>query len=300
MPADLHEAVRAKAASEERSMAQGIHLALHAYAERVDLKSDLSHAVALRQLELLYQPIVRLPQGPVEGVEALVRWAHPVEGLLKPALFIPLAEETGLIRGLGSWVLEESVSELASWRRHASDIEDLYVSVNISGVQLRDEHFVETVSDMLSLHGLEPSALCLEVPEVVLLEDREAACEILSRLRAIGVRICVDRFGTDFTSMAHLKSFPATSVKIDRSYVESLAFDDSADATMVAAIAPMARSLGMEPIAVGVETPVQAERLQELGCESVQGYVYSRPVTPGRVRQMLGDQSAPGLKLVSS
>lgn len=281
-------------------MAQGIHLALNAYVGRVELQDDLRQAVALRQLHLLYQPIVRFPQGSVEGVEGLVRWSHPVEGLLRPSRFIPLAEETGLIKGIGSWVLEEAVSQLAAWRRQASGIEDLYLSVNISGAELRDEHFVERVSDTLSLHGLEPSALCLEIPEVVMIEDRESTSEILSALRTIGVRLCVDHFGSDFTSLAHLKTLPVSSLKIDRTYVDGLAADDSADATMVAAVVQMARSLEVETIAVGVETPVQSKRLQELGCDSAQGYMYSRPVAADRIREMIGGRSAPGLQLLSS
>lgn len=281
-------------------MAQGIHFALRSYVERVELQSDLRQAVALRQMELLYQPIVRLPQGPIEGVESLVRWSHPVEGQLRPSRFIQLAEETGLIKGLGTWVLEAAVSQLAAWLRQASGIEDQYVSVNVSGVQLSDERFVETVSDTLSLHGLEPSALCLEIPETVLMEDRDSASEILTGLRTIGVRICVDHFGTDFTSLAHLKTLPVTSLKIDRTYVDSLARDDSADATMVAAIIPMARAQQIETIAVGVETPRQSNKLQELGCDAVQGYMYSRPVAADQVRGMMEGQSAPGLQLVSS
>lgn len=281
-------------------MAQGIHLALNAYVGRVELQDDLRQAVALRQLHLLYQPIVRFPQGSVEGVEGLVRWSHPVEGLLRPSRFIPLAEETGLIKGIGSWVLEEAVSQLAAWRRQASGIEDLYLSVNISGAELRDEHFVERVSDTLSLHGLEPSALCLEIPEVVMIEDRESTSEILSALRTIGVRLCVDHFGSDFTSLAHLKTLPVSSLKIDRTYVDGLAADDSADATMVAAVVQMARSLEVETIAVGVETPVQSKRLQDLGCDSAQGYMYSRPVAADRIREMIGGRSAPGLQLLSS
>lgn len=281
-------------------MAQEIHLALNAYVERIELKSDLRQAVALRQLGLLYQPIVRLPQGPVEGVEGLLRWSHPVEGLLRPSRFVPLAEETGLIRGIGNWVLEEAVSQLATWRRQASGIEAMYVSVNVSGVQLRDEHFVEIVSDTLSLHGLEPTALCLEIPEVVLLEDGQLTSEVLSGLRTIGVRICVDHFGSDFTSLAHLKTLPVSSLKIDRTYIDSLARDDSADTTMVAAIIPMARSSEIATIAVGVETPIQSDRLQELGCDSAQGYMYSRPIAAERIREMIAGQSAPGLQLVSS
>lgn len=280
-------------------MAQGIRLALASYVERVELSNDLREAVARRQLQLLYQPIVRVPDGSLVGVEALLRWAHPVEGVLRPSKFIPIAEETGLIKGIGSWVLEEAVSQLATWRRHASGIEDLYMLVNVSGVQLRDEHFVEVVSDTLSLHGLEPAALCLEIPEAVLMEDREPN-EVLSALRTIGVGICVDRFGNDFTSLAHLKAFPVTSLKIDKSYIDSLAQDDTADATMVAAIVPLARSLGIQTIAVGVEMPVQSSRLQDLGCDSVQGYMYSRPVVASRIEEIVGGGSTPGLQLVSS
>jgi len=246
--------------------------------ERVELEHDLRRAVELRQLHLVYQPIVRIPHGPIEGVEALVRWAHPTLGVIAPAKFIPLAEESGLIMGIGEWVLEEAVRQLASWRQQAPGLEDLYVAVNLSAAQLHDERLVRRVDQALERHGLEGGALCLELTESVVMEEPMAAAAVLTDLRTLGVRLAIDDFGTEYSSLAYLKRFPVTSLKIDRSFVDSLDDEDSSDATLIAAVVAMAHALGIATIAEGVETPSQAQRLVELGCDAVQGYLFSRPV----------------------
>jgi len=256
--------------------------------ERVELEHDLRNAVALHQLHLVYQPIVHLPQGPIEGVEALVRWSHPIQGVLSPDKFIPLAEESGLITEIGAWVLDEAVGQLAAWRRQSPLMEDLYMSVNLSGAQLHDDHIVERVSEALSLNGLEGSALCLELTESVVMDDPVAAASILAQLRRLGVRIAIDDFGTEYSSLAYLKRFPVTCLKIDKSFVDSLVQEDTSDATLIAAIVAMAKALGIATVAEGVETPVQSKRLLELGCDSVQGYLYSRPVRADRLPEVVG------------
>jgi diguanylate cyclase (GGDEF)-like protein len=268
--------------------------------ERVELENDLRHAVALHQFHLVYQPIVRLPSGPIEGVEALVRWSHPTQGVLSPAKFISLAEESGLISEIGSWVLEEAVSQLATWRRQTPTMEDLYMSVNLSGAQLHDDHIVEQVSDALALHGLEGSALCLELTESVVMEDPVAAAAILTELRRLGVRIAIDDFGTEYSSLAYLKRFPVTSLKIDKSFVDSLVQDDTSDATLIAAIVAMSKALGIATVAEGVESSIQSKRLLELGCDAVQGYLYSRPVRADRLPEVVGSLWTKGLQLVTS
>jgi diguanylate cyclase (GGDEF)-like protein len=266
--------------------------------ERVELEHDLRNAVALDQLHLVYQPIVRLPQGPIEGVEALVRWAHPTQGVIPPTKFIPLAEESGLIKEIGNWVLDEAVSQVAAWRRHSPDMADLYVSVNLSGAQLHDAGVVNRVAEALTINGVDGSALCLELTESVVMEDPIAAAAILSDLRRLGVRLAIDDFGTEYSSLAYLKRFPVTTLKIDKSFVDSLVHPDSSDASLVAAVVAMARALGVATIAEGVETPLQSRRLIELGCDSVQGYLYSRPVRAEKLPEVVSSLWTQGLQLV--
>jgi diguanylate cyclase (GGDEF)-like protein len=251
--------------------------------ERVELENDLRHAVDLRQLHLVYQPIVRIPHGPIEGVEALVRWAHPTLGVIPPARFIPLAEESGLIVDIGNWVLEEAVHQLAAWRGVASSMDDLYVSVNLSAAQLHDDRLVELIRDALWRNGLDGSALCLELTESVVMQDPTVAAAVFSDLRNLNVRLSIDDFGTEYSSLAYLKRFPVTSLKIDKSFVDSIGDADSSDATLIAAVVAMAHALGVTTIAEGVETTSQSERLVELGCDAVQGYLFSRPVRAERL-----------------
>jgi len=264
--------------------------------ERVELEHDLRNAVALNQLHLVYQPIVHLPQGPIEGVEALVRWAHPTQGVLSPAKFIPLAEESGLITEIGAWVLEEAVGQLAAWRRQSPEMENMYVSVNLSGAQLHDERLVERVAEALTVNGIEGSALCLELTESVVMEDPIAAAEILTQLRRLGARLAIDDFGTEYSSLAYLKRFPVTCLKIDKSFVDSLVQGDTSDATLISAIVAMSKALGMNTVAEGVEHAIQSKRLLELGCDSVQGYLYSRPVRSDTLAEFVGSQWTKGLQ----
>jgi diguanylate cyclase (GGDEF)-like protein len=269
-------------------------------AERVELEHDLHHAVKLDQLHLVYQPIVRLPQGTVVGMEALVRWAHPAHGVISPLKFIPLAEENGLISEIGGWVLEEAVSQLAAWRRQAPHMADLYVSVNLSGLQLHDGQIVDRVTDALTINDLEGSSLCLELTESVVMEDPTAAAATLAALRQLGVRIAIDDFGSEYSSLAYLKRFPVTTLKIDKSFVDNLAKPDSPDATLIATIVAMARALEITTVAEGVETPTQATRLIELGCDTVQGYLYSRPVGADRLLEVVTSLGTQRLHLVTA
>jgi len=246
--------------------------------ERVELEHDLRRAVELRQLHLVYQPIVRIPHGPIEGVEALVRWAHPTLGVIPPIKFIPLAEESGLIMGIGEWVLEEALRQLAAWRHQTTGFEELYVAVNLSGAQLHDERLVERVGQALAHHGIEGNALCLELTESVVMDKPLEAAAVLTELRSLDVRLAIDDFGTEYSSLAYLKRFPVTSLKIDRSFVDTLEDEDSSDATLIAAVVAMAHALGITTIAEGVETTSQAHRLMDLGCDALQGFLYSRPV----------------------
>jgi diguanylate cyclase (GGDEF)-like protein len=268
-------------------------------AERVELERDLHFALQLQQLHLVYQPIVRLPRGQVVGMEALVRWSHPTQGVIPPVKFIPLAEEGGLIGAIGDWVLDTAVGQFAAWRRHMPEMTDLYVSVNLSGAQLHVD-IVERVAEVLRVHRLEGESLCLELTESVVMEDPAAAASILVGLRQLGVRIAIDDFGSEYSSLAYLKRFPTTILKIDKSFVDSLSKPDTADATLIATIVAMAQALGIGTIAEGVETPVQAARLAELGCDVVQGYLFSRPVGADRLPEVVAALSAQRLQIVTS
>jgi diguanylate cyclase (GGDEF)-like protein len=246
--------------------------------ERLTLERDLHVALDRREFEVHYQPIVQLPAGPVEGFEALVRWSHPTRGVIGPDKFIPIAEDSGLIGDIGSWVLEEACHRLRLLRIETELADDLYVSVNLSARQLRDPLLAGTVRRVLDHSHLEPGALCLELTESVLMDEPTSAVALLQDLRDIGVRLAIDDFGTGYSSLAYAQRFPTQCVKIDRSFVEALDLEDSPEASLVSAIVAMASALKMKTVAEGVETPGQEARLIELGCHAAQGFFYSRPV----------------------
>ncbi|MBI2168639.1 MAG: EAL domain-containing protein [Actinobacteria bacterium] len=247
---------------------------------RLSLERDLRHALERDELFLHYQPIVEFPTGPVHAVEALLRWRHPRLGAVPPRDFVPVAEDTGLIVELGAWVLRRACEDVARWRAEPSLGPDLAVSVNLSARQLRDPGLLETVESALAGNGLPPEALWLELTESLLMENPGAASAVLGALRDLGVGLAIDDFGTGYSSLAYLKRLPVDRVKIDRSFVEGLDRADSSDETLVAAIVAMAGALGITPVAEGVETVSQEQRLASLGCWLAQGYMYSRPVPP--------------------
>jgi EAL domain-containing protein (putative c-di-GMP-specific phosphodiesterase class I) len=268
--------------------------------ERVELERDLRTAVSLKQLHLVYQPIVALPRGPSVGMEALVRWAHPTRGVLSPAQFIPIAEDTGMIAEIGNWVMEEAVSQLAAWCRYAPEMEHLYVSVNLSSAQLRDDGIVERVADSLTVNGLPGAALGVELTESMAMQDPAASAIILARLRQLGVGIALDDFGAEYSSLAYLKRLPVSVLKIDKSFVDSLMQEDTTDASLIAAVVAMAKSLGITTIAEGVESSVQARRLVRLGVDAVQGYLFSRPVTADKLLEVTTTLSQRRLTVVGA
>jgi diguanylate cyclase (GGDEF)-like protein len=255
-------------------------------ARRVELERMLRHALDERQVEVWFQPIVTMPAGRVRGFEALVRWQ--VGGrMVSPAEFIAVAEESGLIVPLGSHVLDEACRQLAWWRRTNPRASNLYVSVNLSPRQVWASDIVEMVSDTLHRHGLPGEALWLEITESVMMEDSATTTAVFTELRALGVRLAVDDFGTGFSSLSYLKRFPVSRVKIDRSFVAGLG-EHEADSSLVAAIIAMASALELEPVAEGVESPEQARRLVELGCTHAQGFLYGAAVPADEVPALLG------------
>lgn len=252
-------------------------------AQRLELERDLRHALERDELSVHYQPVVRLPDGRVEGFEALLRWSHPTRGQVPPMSFVPVAEETGLIVEIGAWVMHQACRQLAEWRDTTVGGEHLFVAVNISARQLRDERLITTVHEALATHALPPDALHLELTESLLMDNPTTAAGLLNRLRQIGVRLAIDDFGTGYSSLAYLQRFSVDVVKIDRSFVEGVDTPDSPDESLVAAIVAMAGALRVTTVAEGVETEAQALRLHELGCDIAQGYLYARPLAPDQV-----------------
>jgi diguanylate cyclase (GGDEF)-like protein len=249
---------------------------------RVELERDLRHAMESDELYLLYQPLVQLPMGTIEGFEALLRWSHPTRGQLLPATFVPLAEDTGLIVSIGTWVIEEACRQLVWWRQEIPNGEDLYVAVNLSVRQLRDPQLVPCVRNALKGQKLSNGSLCLELTESLLMDNPAAAAELLDELRSAGVGLSIDDFGTGYSSLSSLRRLPVDRVKIDQSFIEGLD-RDSSDESLVAAIVAMASAMRVTTVAEGVETFAQGRRLHQLGCNVAQGNFYSRPIPTASV-----------------
>ena len=248
--------------------------------ERLGMEADLRRALERGEFRVFYQPEVDLARGAeVVGFEALVRWEHPERGLVSPAEFIPLAEETGLIVPMGRWVLEEACRQAKEWRDSYPADPPLKMSVNLSARQFERPDLAEGVAQALRQSGLDPRGLVLEVTESMVVEDVDAAISTLEELKALGVKIAVDDFGTGYSSLSYLKRFPVDYLKIDRSFVSGLGRDPKDDGLVSASI-ELAHALGLEAIAEGVETEGQLQRLRSLGCELAQGYYFWKPM-PG-------------------
>lgn len=249
--------------------------ALQAAAEhRRRLEDDLRAAVAARELQLAFQPIIDLKTGRVAGAEALLRWPHPQRGFVPPDIFVPLAEEIGLIGAIGLVVLDGACHHAALWRHNGLDI---YVSVNVSARQIPDDLPPVVVLDILHRHGLPPDVLVFEITEGVLMSNVAIAQSWIDSLRAAGVRIYLDDFGTGYSSLSYLKRFPLDTVKIDKSFIRDLHADKS-DFALVDAIITMASSLGLNVVAEGIEDEQQLHLLRNMGCGFGQGYYFARPI----------------------
>jgi len=218
------------------------------------------------------------------GVEALVRWRHPQRGLISPATFIPIAEETGTIVELGRWVLRESCRQAAEWRDSTDP--QLGLSVNVSGRQLTDGRFADDVAAVLAETGLPAQALTLELTETVLMDDPADSHRRLSELKRLGVRLAIDDFGTGYSSLAYLRQFPVDELKIDKSFIDTIGVAE-ADFAIVRTVIELARILGLRTTAEGIETRLQADLLRRLDCTSGQGYYFARPLDVGKVADFL-------------
>lgn len=239
------------------------------------LIQDLRGALRNGQLQLHYQPKFAAADSRLVGAEALLRWNHPVHGLLMPDQFITLAEKTGAIVPIGNWVLDEACRQLAAW--HAMGHRTWTVAVNLSALQFCHAGMIESVADALARHGVPPACLTLEITETTAMRDVEATLAIMTQLDAMGVRIAIDDFGTGYSSLLHLKRIPASELKIDRGFVRDLA-EDTEDAAIVSAIVALGRTLNLEVVAEGVETAAQQSFLAGLGCDALQGYLLGKPM----------------------
>jgi diguanylate cyclase (GGDEF)-like protein len=248
------------------------------------MEAALRRALKNGEFEVHYQPRISTTSGRAVGAEALLRWKHPEWGLVQPARFIPLLEETGLIVPVGAWVLLQACREAKAWQDAGSP--SINVSVNLSARQFRSETLAETVREALRASGLAPQSLELELTESLLVENVDRAMAVMHELKALGTSLSIDDFGTGYSSLGYLKRFPIDSLKIDRSFVRDLASSPK-DAAIIDAISALARSLGMGLVAEGVEEPWQAEFLQARYCTEMQGYLFSRPLPADQLREVL-------------
>lgn len=239
------------------------------------MENDLRKALEQKELQLHYQPQVNLATGEIIGVEALARWESPTRGMISPAEFIPVAEESGLIIPLTEWVIQEACEQNKAWQQ--AGFPPLRMAVNISGQHFSRQRIAETVQRCLTASGLNPQYLEVELTESALMENKEVVNEILAQIKALGVTIAIDDFGTGYSSLAYLKAFPIDTLKIDRSFVNDITTDPN-DAAIVKAIIAMAHSLELKVIAEGVETEAQLAFLQKLRCNEYQGFLFCRPL----------------------
>jgi predicted signal transduction protein with EAL and GGDEF domain len=246
------------------------------------LEDDLRRALPAGEFELHYQPVFNLETDDVSGFEALIRWRHGEQGLISPGRFISLAEEIGFIVPLGEWAIRQACATAAKWPG------GLKVAVNLSPVQFRGAGLIEVVVGALASSGLAAERLELEITENILLDNSDETLTTLYQLRALGVRIAMDDFGTGYASLSYLQSFPFDKIKIDRSFVKDIA-DGVGSLNIVRAVAALAKGLGMETTAEGVETSEQRDTVKSEGCTEMQGFLFSRPLAAGELAELLRD-----------
>jgi diguanylate cyclase (GGDEF)-like protein len=258
--------------------------------ERRDIELELREALEKTELELHYQPIVDLRTNAIAGFEALARWPHTTRGMISPARFIPVAEDCGLILPLGEWALTQACLAARQWPDHFK------VAVNISPVQLSSPDIIATLSRILASTGLDPNRLTLEITERIFLDNNEQTLSTLHQMKELGVQIALDDFGTGYSSLSYLRSFPFDVVKIDRSFISELGTDTGSN-VIVQAVILIANGLGMATVAEGIETPLQQQMLKTLGCEKVQGYLFSKPVRGDDVDALIEQWAVRGVSL---
>lgn len=261
---------------------------MHAQAvTRLQLETELRRAVERQEFVLYYQPIVALSTGQITGFEALVRWLHPELGIVSPAEFIPVAEETGLIIPLGRWVLAEACQQMQLWQQQYPHLE-LSISVNLSGWQLAQPNFIEQIDQVLRETGLPHQSLKLEITESTIMETSAIALSVLQALKQRQIKLCIDDFGTGYSSLSRLHQLPIDTLKIDKSFVSQI-LEDGSQWKMMGTIVTLARNLGMEAIAEGVESAEQLAQLRSLQCQQGQGYFFSRPLNAQAAQDLLAN-----------
>jgi diguanylate cyclase (GGDEF)-like protein len=276
---------RAKAAG--RARYELFDRAMHTDAlERLQLETDLRRAVELGEFRLHYQPLVSLRTGRITGLEALVRWDHPVRGLVHPAEFIPVAEETGLIVPIGRWVLIEACTQIREWQKQFPREEPLTIGVNLSVKQFSQPDLVELVRQAIEITGVLPSSLRLEITESAIIDKGHAAVTMLSEIRKLGAQVYLDDFGTGYSSLSYLHGLPIDAIKIDREFVSSMDTDDK-NLRLVRTILTLAEIVGVRAEAEGISTSEQLKELRSLNCEQGQGYLFSAPITGDAVKDLL-------------
>jgi len=251
---------------------------------RLQIETELREALKRDEFELYYQPKVRLEDQQFTGVECLIRWEHPTRGLLGPNEFIEIAEDTGVIVDMGSWVIEQACKAARIFRAEHS--ESFQVALNISPRQFRDPNLITTIRRCLREANLPPEALEIEITETMLMQDIEAATQTVQRLHDIGTSLAIDDFGTGYSSLMYLKKFPIDTVKVDRSFVMDIPVSED-DMAITSAVIAMAHQLKMSVVAEGVETHAQRDFLVEHDCEYAQGYLFGKPLPMDKIRDLL-------------
>lgn len=263
--------------SRERTLVYKPGLKIRAHS-RLKLENDLRDALRNKDLTLNYQPLISLKNGELIGFEALCRWNHPTRGMISPLEFIPLAEETGLIIPLGKWVLEEACKSLSTWLDKYPICANLVINVNVSGLQLWYSDFVITTQEVLAKTGLNSHQLTLEITETTLVENAEVVRDILLDLKSLGVGLAIDDFGTGYSSLSYLNQFPVDTLKIDKSFVSRMNVTEDSY-KIIRIITSLAQTLGMKAVAEGIEQKDQVVALKELGCQTGQGFLFSKPLS---------------------
>lgn len=257
-------------------------------AERLELASDLRRAIEENEFVLNYQPLVNLKTKKISSVEALIRWNHPIRGLISPLQFIGVAEENGLIQGVGEWVLRTACKQLRDW--HDQGLKEIRMAVNMSGLQFKQLNIVQVVEKIIKEYKVDPKALDLELTESSIMENTTGFINVMNAFKEIGVGLVIDDFGTGYSSLSYLKRFPVSKLKIDRSFINDVPEDED-NRAIIQAILAMAQQLKLRVVAEGVETLEQLQFLQEQGCDEMQGYYYSYPLASEKITELLKDDS---------
>jgi EAL domain-containing protein (putative c-di-GMP-specific phosphodiesterase class I) len=257
---------------------------------RLTLEAALQRAIEEKEFVVYYQPIVEVGTGKITGAEALVRWLHPSRGLVPPADFIPLAEESGLIVPLGRWVLEQACYQAHEWQLKHPQTPPLNISVNLSVRQFQQTNMVQEVAEVLQHSKLPPSTLILEITESILVQDTSAAVRKLQALKNLGVKLALDDFGTGYSSLSYLRRFPIDVLKIDKTFIDGVG-THSEDSALTRAIVQIGETLKLKTVAEGVEHEQQRLALESIGCEEGQGYFFARPIDADAIGELLVQES---------